>query len=1191
MSWVSWASLRVRLLLLVGLAVGPMVGLVLYTAAEQRQLAARQVQRDVLRLVQLVSDEHNQLLEGARQLLTGLAQIPEVRHLNAEACSAIFADVLKRFPIYANVGAVTPTGEIFCSGVPSRGLVNVADRHYFQHSLATGDFAVGEYAMGRITGKTTMTMAYPAVDDAGTIQAVVFVGLDLSWLDQLVARARLPEGSAVLLLDRNGTILTRHPDPETGAGRSMPEAAIVKAILTRHGEGTMETTGLDGVPRLYAFSPLRDVSGTESVYVSIGIPTAVAFAEVRRLLVRQLAWLGLMTGLALGAAWVLGDRFILRRVQTLVQATQRLAAGDLRTRTGLPHGRGELGQLARAFDDMVHALEVRQAEAMQAEVALQRAVERLELLQQIDRALLAEEGPEAIAAAALAPLRELLGVPRAIVNLFDLAAGEVEWLAAVGRRRIRLGPGVRYSIRLMGDVEALRRGELQMIDVHSLPPGPDVDALLASGVHVYMVVPMIAGGELIGALSFGGAPGPFLPEQVSIAQEAAMQFAIAIAQARLHDRVKRHAEELERRVQERTADLRRANDALQTEIAERRRVEEALAHSLALLQATLEATADGILVTDMEGKITHANRTFIKMWCIPEAIITAQDAAQLQACLRAQVTALDGLPAPAQVLPAPAGPDHPAILDCADGRVFECAAQPQRVGGTRVGTVWSVRDITQRRAAERLKDEFVSTVSHELRTPLTSIRGFAELLLTRPFAPEQQREFVTVIHRETLRLTQLINDFLDLQRIESGRQVYQMARVELMPLLRETLALFHLDDTHPLDLEVPTSLPPVEVDADRLRQVLTNLLSNAMKFSPHGGEVTVGARHEGSHVRLWVADRGVGIPPEALPHLFDKFFRVDHPETRGIGGTGLGLALVKEIVEAHHGRAWVESVYGQGSTFVFTLPVAAPVLPPMAPPAGGTQGGTDIVLVEDDAAFAQLLRTHFEGAGLSVAVTDRAEWALELVRQATPRALLVDVQLAGAMDGWDLLVALKSDPAWQALPVMIISASTEANLRGLALGGAGYLLKPVAREELLHAIQRRLASGPGKTVLVVDDDAVFRSQVGASLAAAGNIRVVEAANGREALLYLAQHMPDVLVLDLLMPDIDGFEVLRQLRADRRAMNLPVLVVTGKDLHASEKAALKRRLASLVSKQEASLDYFARIIGHVLDSETNSRAHS
>jgi signal transduction histidine kinase len=256
----------------------------------------------------------------------------------------------------------------------------------------------------------------------------------------------------------------------------------------------------------------------------------------------------------------------------------------------LTHDRGELGQLAHAFDDMAHALETRQAEAIQAEAALRRYAKRLSILHEIDRALIAEEASEAIAGAVLRPLRELLGVPRAIVNLFDLAAGEVEWLAAAGRRRIRLGPGVRYSIRLMGDVEALQRGEPQVIDVHLLPPSPEVDALLASGVHVYMVVPMIAGGELIGALSFGGAPGPFPSEQVHIAQEAATQLAIAIAQARLHERVKRQAEELERRVHERTQELHTAHAELQKTNAE-------LVQLTTALQATnreLEAFAHSV---------------------------------------------------------------------------------------------------------------------------------------------------------------------------------------------------------------------------------------------------------------------------------------------------------------------------------------------------------------------------------------------------------------------------------------------------------------------------------------------------------------------------------------------------------------------------------------------------------------------
>jgi signal transduction histidine kinase len=234
-----------------------------------------------------------------------------------------------------------------------------------------------------------------------------------------------------------------------------------------------------------------------------------------------------------------------------------------------------------------------------------------------------------------------------------------------------------------------------------------------------------------------------------------------------------------------------------------------------------------------------------------------------------------------------------------------------------------IRDITQRKEVERLKDDLVSTVSHELRTPLTSLRGFTELLLTRAFSPEKQRDILFIMQREAERLTNLINDFLDLRRMEAGQEIYQFVPVQLEPVLKQSLAAFlNESGPHTFRVELDEPLPRVVADEDRVHQVLTNLLSNAIKFSPAGGEVILGVWPRDQEVIVWVRDHGIGIPQETLPKIFDRFFRVENGMTRTISGTGLGLALVKEVVSAHRGRVWVESTLGQGSTFFFTLPVA-----------------------------------------------------------------------------------------------------------------------------------------------------------------------------------------------------------------------------------------------------------------------------
>ena len=374
--WQSvFASLRVRLLLLVLLAAVPALGLLLYTGLEQRQLAVRDAHQQALRLAGLAASSEQRLIDDTRQLLTTLAHLPAVRDQDSEALSALLADLRAGDPRYANLGALLPTGELFASALPAQGRPNFGDRPYFRRAMDTRAFAIGDYQIGRITGKATLNFGYPVVDTAGEVQAVIFAALDLAWLNQFAAAAQLPPGSTLLVSDRHGTILAHYPDEPRRVGETLPTAPVIQAMLQSSGAGTADVAGLDGTPRLFAFAPLGGTSSPDA-YVSIGMPPGTALASANRALARNLAWLGLVALLALGAAWVVGDRFVVRQVRVLVHTTKRIAGGDLLARTGLGAGSGEVSELARALDQMAEALQQREAQLQYAERQYRTLVER-----------------------------------------------------------------------------------------------------------------------------------------------------------------------------------------------------------------------------------------------------------------------------------------------------------------------------------------------------------------------------------------------------------------------------------------------------------------------------------------------------------------------------------------------------------------------------------------------------------------------------------------------------------------------------------------------------------------------------------------------------------------------------------------------------------------------------------------------
>lgn len=378
----SFSSLRFKLIFLVVIAVIPALILTFYSGLEQRRHARLGALNDALELVKKVSHDQEHSIERTHQLLVALAQMDQVLQCQSSGYSPFLASLLKEYSFYTNLGTTGPDGQVICSALPMKQPTNFADREWFPRILHTRKFTVSEYLIGRITGKPSIVLSYPILAGTEHLKAVVYASIDLAWLNQIVAKAKLPSGSVFTVLDRKGTILVRYPDPEKWVGRSMSDIPIVKAILTRQGEGTDEITGIDGILRLYAFAPLSSRKEV-GAYVSVGIPSTVAFAETNRTIIRNLTWLGIMAVLAFVAAWFIGGMFIVHPVNRLLNVTNRLADGDLAARSGLSYGpyeRGEIDQLARSFDEMADSLECRDAERKRAEIALMESEEKYRLV-------------------------------------------------------------------------------------------------------------------------------------------------------------------------------------------------------------------------------------------------------------------------------------------------------------------------------------------------------------------------------------------------------------------------------------------------------------------------------------------------------------------------------------------------------------------------------------------------------------------------------------------------------------------------------------------------------------------------------------------------------------------------------------------------------------------------------------------
>jgi PAS domain S-box-containing protein len=619
-------------------------------------------------------------------------------------------------------------------------------------------------------------------------------------------------------------------------------------------------------------------------------------------------------------------------------------------------------------------------------------------------------------------------------------------------------------------------------------------------------------------------------------------------------------------------------------------------------RSLIESNIDALMTTDPEGTITDVNQQMVEL--------TGRDRGDLiGAPCRNFFTRPDVADAAiARVLSEHKVTDYELTVRAQDGHEtvvsYNAATFHDRDHNVR-GVFAAARDATDRKRIERtlqeknielehasrMKSEFLATMSHELRTPLNAVIGFSEALKDGLMGEmtENQQEHIGDIFTSGQHLLSLINDILDLSKVEAGMMALELETADLEHLLsnalsivREKAAARHIT----LKLDLGTDLGALQLDTRKTKQIVYNLLSNAVKFSDTSAAVTLSARRvprssvgviEGpwpmhgfvladnefeEFLEIAVRDSGMGISMLDMPKLFQAFSQIDSSLARKFEGTGLGLAMVRQMAELHGGTVAVGSESGAGACFAAWLPLRTPAeaehleRPDVTPqqPAAATRERTALV-IEDDPMAADLLRLLLQAEGFTVLLATSAEAALRIAPEQALSLITLDVQLPG-MDGWEFLAAIREHPVLAHVPVVVISGTAASNM-ALSGGAAAILQKPVSHVDLkaslahlgLHEVAHRT-----RTVLVVDDDAKAVELIAAILPTP-SYAIVRAYGGGEAIILAQRLRPDLILLDLMMPEVSGFDVVRALQRDPETTHIPILVVTAKQVTVQDREAL------------------------------------
>lgn len=493
--------------------------------------------------------------------------------------------------------------------------------------------------------------------------------------------------------------------------------------------------------------------------------------------------------------------------------------------------------------------------------------------------------------------------------------------------------------------------------------------------------------------------------------------------------------------------------------------------------------------------------------------------------------------------------------------------------------------------AAQIKSQFLANMSHELRTPLNSIIGFSELLMDGLVGQlnDKQNNYVKIIHSSGVHLLRLVNDILDFSKLEAGMLEVFNEPTGVKVVVDDVLRAYNVTCERKgiqIKVDLQPNMPFMLTDRRKLTQIIDNLLSNAVKFTEHG-QINITARRIKDKLEVSVADTGIGIDPRNIQDIFDPFHQADASTTRRYEGTGLGLALVNRLLEIQKGSIAVESTPGKGSKFTFRLPFEEFVPPPpevttraeleakLPPPSD-----QPILVVEDNALASNLMSVWLTEAGYKVEVASSGEEALQKALAVRPAVITLDILLP-QMDGWRVLHRFKEMPETQDIPIIVVSIVEDKSF-GLSLGAVDYMVKPVARTDLLAKIQRLAAGGQRKRrVLVIDDNPADINLIEEILRLDG-YEVHSATGGVEGLKAARNWTPDLVILDLMMPDLDGFDVMRLLESEEATRGLPVILFTAKDLTEIDRANLGDNIHEIFGKAQLDRESMRKKISELFN---------